>query len=74
MLAASGAGNASGFDGSHLSTTVMVHCAKTSRRARAQAVLRPKTPEPTMRIEEGGENSSGEEEDRCWEVVEVKEE
>jgi len=67
-LAASDAGNVSGFDGSQRSTTVMVHCEKISRRARANAVLRPKTPEPTMRIEEGGEKAPG------GEVCEVEKE
>jgi hypothetical protein len=39
----------------------MVDWEKTSRRVRAKAVLRPKTPEPMMRIEEGGEKGGGEE-------------
>jgi hypothetical protein len=55
MLAASGDGNAPGWEGSDRSTTVMEHREKASRRARAKAVLRPKTPEPMMRIEEGAE-------------------
>lgn len=36
------------------STTVIVVEEKSGRVARATAVLRPKTPAPTMRIEEGG--------------------
>jgi hypothetical protein len=59
-LAASGEGNAPGWEGSDLSTTVIEHRAKTWRRARARAVLSPKTPEPTMRIEEGGEKGDAE--------------
>ena len=32
---------------------------KAWRRASAQAVLKPKTPEPMMRMEEGGEKGDG---------------
>lgn len=60
-LAASGAGKVSGLDGSDLSTTVMEQLAKASRRVKARAVLRPNTPEPMMRIEEGGEKGAEEE-------------
>jgi hypothetical protein len=56
MLAASREGKAPGSEGFDLSTTVIEHRAKASRRVRARAVLSPKTPEPTMRMEEGGEN------------------
>lgn len=67
MLAASGEGKAPGSEGFDLSTTVIEHWAKASRRVRARAVLSPKTPEPTMRMEEGGENvleeGEGEEEE-----------
>jgi hypothetical protein len=55
MLAASGEGKVPGWEGSDLSTTVIEQWEKASRRARARAVLSPKTPEPMMRIEDGGE-------------------
>jgi len=55
MLAASGEGNVPGWEGSDLSTTVMEQWEKASRRARARAVLSPKTAEPMMRMEDGGE-------------------
>jgi hypothetical protein len=45
----------------------MEHWENASRRERAKAVLRPKTPEPMMRIEEGGEKAceeGSEEQDR----------
>jgi hypothetical protein len=42
---------------------VMELWAKASRRVRARAVLSPKTPEPMMRIEEGGEKGGDEEEE-----------
>jgi len=54
-LAASEEGNVLDREGSDRSTTVIEHWEKSSRRARTKAVLSPKTPEPTMRIDEGGE-------------------
>ena len=33
----------------------MEHVENSGRRVKARAVLRPKTPEPTMRMDEGGE-------------------
>jgi hypothetical protein len=72
MLAASGEGKGPGSEGFDLSTTAIEHRAKASRRVRARAVLSPKTPEPTMRMEEGGENvleegegEEGEEEEKA---------
>jgi hypothetical protein len=64
-LAASGEGKAPGWEGSDLSTTVIEHREKASRRARAKAVLSPKTPEPMMRIEEGGEKGGREEKEEA---------
>lgn len=54
-----------------LSTTVMEAPENTFRRARAKAVLRPKTPEPMMRMDEGGENVEGEEE-RVWSAIHAR--
>ena len=53
-LAASTAGKAAP-EASDRSTTVMEHVENSGRRVRARAVLRPNTPEPTMRMDDGGE-------------------